>query len=174
MNCEILLDQISARCDKFRADLTAAAQNLRDLNRRLEQILQQLHKDIAVRDESFAAQFNQYCLDLRRCLDEDEPFWTQARAQIRSCKDSDWTGDLTLAAKGLNSRAKTLSRASDEFTTAYDIFYRNYTGFTAAKLNVWLLTSCQNDVDSLTGKILFLARDIAKKTERNRRPHVFG
>ena len=111
---------------------------------------------------------------LRRCLDEDEPFWTQVRAQIRSCKDSDWTGDLTLAAKGLNSHAKTLSRASDEFTTAYDIFYRNYTGFTAAKLNVWLLTSCQNDVDSLTGKILFLARDIAKKTERNRRPHVFG
>ena len=59
MNCETLLEQISARCDKFRADLTVAAQNLRDFNRRLEQILQQLHKDIAVRDEAFAGQFNQ-------------------------------------------------------------------------------------------------------------------
>ncbi len=172
MNCELLLEQISARCDKFRADLAAAAQNLRDFNRRLAQIIQQLHKDIAVRDESFAAQFNQYCQDLRQELDKDEPFWTQARAQIRACKDSDWAGGLTLAAKGLNSRAKTLSRACDEFTTAYDAFYKNYNGFTAAKLNVWLLTACQNDAANLTGKILFLAREIAKKTERNRGPNV--
>ncbi len=174
MNCETLLDQISARCDAFRADLTAAAQNLRDFNRRLEQIIQQLHKDMAVRDEAFAGQFNQYCLDLRKKLDGDEPFWTQTRNQVRACKDADWTGDLALAAKGLNSRAKTLSRACDEFTTAYDAFYRRYTGFTASKLNVWLLTSCQNDAASLTGKILFLAREIAKKTERNRGPHVYG
>lgn len=172
MNCELLLDQISARCDKFRADLVAAAHNLRDFNRRLEQIIQQLHKDIAVRDESFAAQFNQYCFNLRQTLDADEPFWTQSRAQIRTCRDSDWTGDLALAAKGLNSRAKTLSRACDEFTTAYDAFCKNYNGFTAAKLNVWLLTSCQNDTSNLTGKILFLAREIAKKTEKNRGPHV--
>lgn len=174
MNCETLLEQISARCDKFRADLTVAAQNLRDFNRRLEQILQQLHKDIAVRDEAFAGQFNQYCLALRQELDEDEPFWTQSRAQIRTYKDSAWSGDLALAAKGLNSRAKTLSRACDEFTTAYDAFCKNYNGFTAAKLNVWLLTSYQNDAANLTGKILFLAREIAKKTERNRGPHAFG
>ncbi len=173
MKCEILLDQISARCDKFRADLAAAAQELHDFNRRLEQILKQLHKEITVRDESFAEQFNQYCLSLRRKLDEDEPFWTQVRAELRTCKDADWTSDLALPAKGLNSRAKTLSRACDEFTTAYDAFYRNYTGFTAAKLNVWLLTSCQNDAAKLTGKILFLARETAKKTERNRGPYVY-
>ncbi len=174
MNCETLLTQISAQCDAFRADLTSAAQNLRDFNRRLEQILLQLHKDLTVRDEEFAGQFNQYCQDLRQKLDKDEPFWTQTRNQVRSYKTADWTGDLALAAKGLNSRAKTLSRACDEFTTAYDAFCRNYSGFTAAKLNVWLLTSCQNDANNLTGKILFLAREIAKKTERNRGPHVYG
>lgn len=173
MNCEELLEQISARCDALRADLNAAAQNLREFNRRLEQIVQQLHKNIDVRDGDFAAQFNEYCLNLRQRLDEGDPFWTEARAEIRSRKDADWTGDLALAAKGLNSRAKTLSRSCDEFTTAYDLFYKNYKSFTAAKLNVWLLTSCQNDVSSLTGKILFLAREIAKKTERNRGPYVF-
>ncbi len=174
MNCETLLDQISARCDTFRADLIAAAHTLRDFTRRLDQIILQLHKDLAVRDDAFAGQFNQYCQELRQKLDEAEPFWTQTRNQARTYKDADWTGDLALAAKGLNSRAKTLSRACDEFTTAYDAFCRSYNGFTAAKLNVWLLTSCQNDAASLTGKILFLAREIAKKTERNRGPHVYG
>lgn len=174
MNCETLLDQISARCDTFRADLIAAAHTLRDFTRRLDQIILQLHKDLAVRDDAFAGQFNQYCQELRQKLDEAEPFWTQTRNQARTYKDADWTGDLALAAKGLNSRAKTLSRACDEFTTAYDAFCRSYNGFTAAKLNAWLLTSCQNDAASLTGKILFLAREIAKKTERNRGPHVYG
>lgn len=174
MNCETLLDQISARCDTFRADLIAAAHTLRDFTRRLDQIILQLHKDLAVRDDAFAGQFNQYCQELRQKLDEAEPFWTQTRNQARTYKAADWTGDLALAAKGLNSRAKTLSRACDEFTTAYDAFCRSYNGFTAAKLNVWLLTSCQNDAASLTGKILFLAREIAKKTERNRGPHVYG
>lgn len=101
MNCEELLEQISARCDALRADLSAAAQNLREFNRRLEQIVQQLHKNIDVRDADFAAQFNEYCLSLRQKLDEGEPFWTGARTDIRSRKDAEWTGDLALPAKGL-------------------------------------------------------------------------
>ena len=169
MTCEELLTNISHQCDLLRDEIAAAAQALREFNRRLEQILQQLRKNIDVRDGDFAAQFNAYCLDFRKQLDDREPFWTQAR----QCKDSDWTADLALAAKGLNSRAKTLSRACDELTTAYDLFAKNYKNFTAAKLNVWLLTACQSDVEVLTGKILFLAREIAKKTEKNRGQNAF-
>lgn len=173
MTCEELLTNISHQCDLLRDEIAAAAQSLREFNRRLEQILQQLRKNIDVRDGDFAAQFNAYCLDFRKQLDDREPFWTQARAAARQCKDSDWTADLALPAKGLNSRAKTLSRACDELTTAYDLFAKNYKNFTAAKLNVWLLTACQSDVEVLTGKILFLAREIAKKTEKNRGQNAF-
>lgn len=174
MTPETLLEQISSACDALRGDLIIATHTLLEFNRRLEQIVQQLHKNIDVRDTGFAAQFNDFCLHLRKEQDEREPFWTEARANARTFKPADWTGDLALAAKGLNSRAKTLSRAADEFTTAYDLFCRNYKSFTAAKLNVWLLTSCQNDFANLTGKILFLAREIAKHTEKNRGPHAFG
>ena len=58
----------------------------------------------------------------------------------------------------------------DEFTTEYDIFGKQYKNFTAAKLNMWLLTSCQADINNLTGKVVFLAREIARKTEQNREP----
>lgn len=172
MNTEKLLEKISEQCDVFRADINTATQNLREFNKRLEQILQQLHKNIEIRDVAFAADFNAYVAALRKQLDNIEPFWTQARAEARTFRNSDWTGDLALPAKGFNSRARTLSRACDEFTTTYDQFCRNYKSFTAAKLNVWLLTSCQGDFDNLTGKILFLAREIAKHTERNRGPYV--
>ena len=113
-------------------------------------------------------EFNDYCQNLRTQVSEQEARWAELRADIRACKDSQWDGSLTLAAKGLNSRAKALSRACDELITMYDIFCKNYKKFTAAKLNVWLLTSCQTDISNLTGKILFLAREIAQKTERNR------
>ncbi len=174
MTPETLLEQISSACDALRGDIGAATRALLEFNRRLEQILQQLHKNIEVRDTEFAAQFNDFCTRLRKEQDTRETFWTEARANARTFKPADWTGELALAAKGLNSRAKTLSRATDEFTTAYDLFCRHYKSFTAAKLNVWLLTSCQNDFSNLTGKILFLAREIAKHTEKNRGPYAYG
>ena len=108
---------------------------------------------------------------MRQTLDEIEPVWTELRTQIRQLPDKAWDGELALAAKGLNSRAKALSVACDEFSTAYDTFAKYYKNFTAAKLNMWLLTACQTDIDNLTGKILFLAREIARKTEQNREPN---
>lgn len=42
--CEELLTNISHQCDLLRDEIAAAAQSLREFNRRLEQILQQLRK----------------------------------------------------------------------------------------------------------------------------------
>ncbi len=172
MTPDTLLDTFSTQTDIFRTQLITAARELQELNRRLSQIEQQLHKNIDVRDGSFAGDFNAYSQQLRHTLDGQETAWAAIRTQVRAYKPSDWTADLILPAKGINSRAKTLSRACDEFITVYDIFARTYKGFTAAKLNVWLLTSCQSDIPSLTGKILFLAREIVKQTEQKRGIHV--
>lgn len=174
MTAETLLETLNSRCDAFRTQLHAASLTIGEFNKRLETILQQLHKNIEVRDHAFVEEFNLFCAQLREQTNETESFWLQARADVRSYKDADWTADLALAAKGLNSRARSLSRALDEFTTSYDYFCRNYKSFTAAKLNVWLLTSCQNDMENLTGKILFLSREIAKQTEKNRGPYANG
>ena len=174
MNTETLLEALNAQCDNFRAQLHAASLAVDEFNKRLENILQQLHKNIEVRDNAFVEEFNLFCAQLRQQTNNTESFWLQARTDVRAFKNTDWSSDLVLAAKGFNSRARSLSRASDEFTTSYDRFCRNYKSFTAAKLNVWLLTSCQSDTDTLTGKILFLAREIAKQTEKNRGPYANG
>ena len=174
MNTQELIDRLSAQCDALRALVLGAAQELTALHKRLEQIVQQLHKNIDVRDETFPADFNTFCQQLRAQLDEWETVWTQTRAEVREVKPADWTADLALPAKGFNSHARTLSRSCDEFTTAYDAFNRTYKSFTAAKLNVFLLTACQTDAANLTGKILFLAREVNKYTERNRGAHVRG
>lgn len=171
---ETLLETISTQCDRLRTLFVGSTQELHELTRRLEQIVQQLRKNIDVRDTNFATDFNDYCQQLRKNLDAQEITWTEIRAQVRTRKPSEWTEDLVLPAKGINSRAKTLSRACDEFITAYDIFARVYKGFTAVKLNVWLLTACQGDASLLTGKILFLAREIAKYTEQKRGNYVAG
>ena len=170
MTAEELLEQTSTQCDLLRILLQQQTTGLRDFSRRLEQILQQIRKNIEVRDTEFAAQCNDYCQSLRDLLNKREPVWTELRAQLRQVPSKDWSGDLALPAKGLNSRAKALSRACDEFTTEYDAFVKQYQNYTAAKLNVWLLTSCQADIANLTGKILFLAREVARKPEQNRSP----
>lgn len=174
MTTEQLLEKTSAQCDRLRTEVLTACAEVVRFDKRLEQILQQLHKNIEVRDTSFVEEFNNFCQQLRAQVSAQEEAWMHLRATIRTCKDSEWEGVLALPAKGLNSRAKTLSRACDEFITAYDAFCKNYKNFTAAKLNVWLLTSCQTDISNLTGKILFLAREIAQKTERNRTPYAHG
>lgn len=174
MTTEQLLEKISSQCDQLRTEMLVATGEVAQFDKRLEQILQQLHKNIEVRDTTFAEEFNTFCQQLRAQVNEEEALWMQLRADIRSRKENEWEGFLALPAKGLNSRAKTLSRACDEFITAYDAFCRNYKNYTAAKLNVWLLTSCQTDFANLTGKILFLAREIAQKTERNRTPYANG
>lgn len=171
MNTEQLLDTLSVRCDALRTLLQQQVPPLRDLSRRLVQITQQLRKNIEVRDTAFAADFNTYAQTLRDSLDKIEPAWTQLRTQVRQLPDKAWNGELALAAKGLNSRAKDLSGTCDEFSTEYDTFAKQYKNFTAAKLNMWLLTSCQTDINNLVGKVLFLAREIARKTEQNREPH---
>ena len=172
MTPEQLLEQICAQCDSNRLFLQQQTTALADFARRLLQIIQQIHKNIEVRDTEFAEQFNTFCRDLRDNLDKREPVWTQLRAQLRQVPTQNWTGDLALVAKGLNSRAKAFSRACDEFATAYDTFVKYYKNFTAFKLNVWLLTSSQTDVANLCGKILFLARELVRKTGQNRSPHA--
>ena len=172
MTSEELLEQTSTQCESLRILLQQETTTLRDFARRLLQILQQLRKNIDVRDTDFAEQFNAYCQHLRDTLNKREPVWTELRNQIRQVPQKEWTGDLALPAKGLNSRAKALSRACDEFTTEYDNLGKQYKNYTAAKLNMWLLTSCQTDIANLTGKILFLARELVRKTEQNRSPHA--
>lgn len=174
MNTEQLLTDLSTQCDALRTLLMNATQNVGTLSQRLEQIVQQLRKNIEVRDTTFAEDFNIFCQNLRHQLDQWEPGWAQTRAAARGVKPADWTADLALAAKGFNSQARALSRACDEFTSAQGKFNRIYKSFTAAKLNVFLLTSCQTDAENLTGKILFLAREIAKYTEKNRGAYVRG
>lgn len=172
MTTEQLLDTISVQCDSLRCEVLGASSDLADFSKRLVQILQQIRKNIEVRDTSFSEEFNQFCQQLRQQINAQEPEWARLRMEIRTRKEAQWDGSLALAAKGLNSRAKMLSRACDELITQYDAFCKHYKNFTAAKLNVWLLTSCQTDIASLTGKILFLAREIAQKTERNRKPYA--
>lgn len=171
MTPEQLLEQICTQCDAGRLFLQQQTTSLSDFARRLLQITQQMHKNIEVRDTDFAGQFNTFCRDLRDNLDKREPIWSKLRAELRQVPAKSWTGDLALLAKGLNSRAKAFSRACDEFETAYDLFIRQYKNFTAFKLNVWLLTSAQTDIVNLCGKILFLARELARKTDQNRSPH---
>ncbi len=172
MTPEELVDQMSIQCDALRLLMQKQTTHLADFGRRLRQIVQQLRKNIEVRDTEYAQEFNQFVHELRDTLDKREPVWTELRAQIRQMPDKCWTGDLALSAKGLNSRAKVLSRACDEFGTEYDLFCKDYKSFTAAKLNVWLLTSCQADITNLTGKIVFLAREISRKTDQHRSPYA--
>ncbi len=172
MTAEELLEQTSQQCESYRLLLLPAITALGDFGRRLLQINQQIRKNLEVRDNEFTEQFNNYVAHLRNLLDKREPVWTELRNQIRQVPPSSWTADLALDAKGLNSRAKALSRACDDFNMQYDTFCKHYKIFTAAKLNVWLLTACQNDITNLTGKILLLAREIARKTEQKRSPHA--
>lgn len=167
MNGEELLAQLSAQCDSFQECFGSAAAHVRQLTARLDEILPQLHKNTPVRDSAFSHDFNSFCADLRKRLDEMEAPWEAVRDQLRVVKDSQWSKKESLACKACVLRAKRLSAAQDDFAAAYQAFLRSYKSFTAEKLNVFLLTSCQADSENVSGKILFLVRKISQQIEKN-------
>lgn len=167
------LEDVLAQTDALRTAAAQAAGALRDFSRRLELILSQDYKNIAVRDTAFVADFSAFCADLRQDINNRMDYWQQARAQLRAGTDQEGYA-LALSVKSFVSRAKTLSRASDDLSTAYAQFGRFYKNYTLAKLPVWLLTSCCDDINNLTGKILFLSRELAKKTEKKRGSTDYG
>ena len=159
-----LFDEIATQANTLRGQVSTAAQTLRDFTRRLELILSQDHKNITIRDGEFAKEFTAFCTQLRQETDEILQYWQHTREALRAINPKEQQPS-SLQAKSFTLRAKTLSRATDDFTTAYDQFNYFYKNYTLAKLPVWVLTSCCDDLNNLTGKILFLAREISKKSE---------
>lgn len=160
-----LLSAAEQQVEALRTLGADGARALRDFARRLELILSQDHKNIPVRDGAFATDFAGFCTQLRQRLDGQLDYWQQARSELRAANPAADYG-LNLAAKSFALRSKALSRACDDFTTAYDYFNRFYKNYTLAKLPVWLLTACCNDLNNLTGKILFISREISKKAAK--------
>lgn len=140
-----------------------ATRQLRDFSRRLELILSQDHKHIPIRDTAFTQDFTLFCKQLRNDMDIKNQTWQQLRENIRK-QFANKQSPSSLTVKSFTLRAKTLSRSCDDFITAYDQFNGLYKSYTLSKLPVWILTSCGDDLNYLTGKILFLCRDLAKHT----------
>ena len=160
-------DEVLHQTDALRATAAKTADDLRGFSRRLELILSQDHKKISVRDTGFVMDFSSFCTALRQDMDQKMDYWQQDRTQLRKGTDKEGY-EKSLAIKSFVNRSKTLSRAADELTTAYAQFMRLYKNYTLSKLPVWLLTSCCEDLNNLTGKILFLAREQTKKTEKQK------
>ena len=154
---------LPTRLDSLSSCISRAAQQLRDFSRRLELILSQDHKHIPIRDGAFTEEFSAFCKQLRQEMDEINQSWQQLRDQIRK-QLAQKNRPSSLVVKSFTLRAKTLSRSCDDFTTAYDQFNGLYKNYTLSKLPVWVLTSCSDDLNYLTGKILFLCRDLTKYT----------
>lgn len=162
-----LFDQISLEATALRRTASTAARALLDFKRRLQLILNQERRELAIRDVSFQQDFTFFCQQLRKETDRSLDTWQQLRKQMRLTHST----PSVLQAKSFSLRAKTLSRTSDELTTALDAFQLLYKRYTLSKLPVWVLTSCCDDVNYLSGKILFSAREVIKRAGLKEKAH---
>lgn len=158
-----VFDNLSCAAEKVRTQVTNASRELQEFTRRIELILSQDQRQMPIRDTEFSTEFASFCKQLRGQVDESWQTWQQLREQLRNPKTRHLKPS-SLQSKSFNLRAKTLSRACDEFTTTYDRFNYFYKNYTLAKLPVWILTACCDDMNNLTEKILFLAREVTKRT----------
>lgn len=156
-----LFEKLPPQTEQLNNHIGQQTRLLRDFTRRLELILSQDHKKIPIRDITFSADFTAFCTQLRQHMDQTMAHWQQLREQIRKALAGKQYPS-TLEAKSFALRAKTLSGTCDEFTTAYDVFVNLYKNYTLSKLPVWVLTSCSDDLNNWTKKILFLSREITK------------
>ena len=160
-----LFDSLPGQLEPLHDIVSRAARQLRDFSRRLELILSQDHKHIPIRDTAFTEDFSTFCKQLRADMDATNQTWQQLRQDVRK-QFAQKIYPSSLTVKSFTLRAKTLSRACDDFITAYDQFNNLYNNYTLSKLPVWVLTSCGDDLNYLIGKILFLCRELSKYTTK--------
>ncbi len=152
-------DKINKQAEQVSQSTVRTARTLLDFKRRMERILSQDHRKITIRDKNFKTEFTEFCQNLRQQTDLLLDNWQALREQARSTDKV----PTSLQAKSFALRAKTVSRASDELTSAFDSFNFFYKKYTLEKLPVWILTSCCEDMNNLSGKILFLSRVFSKR-----------
>jgi len=161
-----LFEKLPAQIDQLNNHISQQTRQLSDFARRLELILSQDHKQIPIRDQSFAEDFTSFCAQWRSYMDETMTTWQHLREQIRQQLAAK-KYPSSLQTKSFTLRAKTLSGTCDDFTTAYDRFTNLYKNYTLSKLPVWILTACSEDLNNWTKKILFLSREMTKYTAKN-------
>lgn len=132
---------------------------------RLCDIAKQYKKKSAVKDENFEEEFRAMVTSLRVLTDKSLQFWQDARGYIRSADRKELMSGNRILIKQMNIAARNFSRVTDEFETLLKTF-QALSGDITLRLNWWMLESCLKDLQNISGRILFLVRDLEKNYDK--------
>lgn len=157
---------------RYKEEIDVSTENLKSCGAkmklfydRLEDIAKQYKKRSAVKDESFEEEFRALVIALRSQTDESEEFWRTARTYIRALDKKEAVGANRILIKQINISARNFSRVTDEFCAFLRVF-QSLSGEITLRLNWWMLESCLEDLQKISGWILFLERDLEKHYDK--------
>ena len=157
-------DKIKQMTDEIEKSCVA----LRDINNklygyygRLEVIYKQYRRKIPVKDTTFQEEFRATMLDLKAFSDNSNDFWQKTRSFIREADKSKLVEESRISVKQLKINANAFNRQTDELYTIFKNIQR-IAKEVPLRLNWWLLEASCGELGNITGRILFLIRDMEK------------
>lgn len=113
--------------------------------------------------KEFEQEFRGFADDLQNFNNDTMKFWNDTRKEIRSFSNKELSENAFLI-KNFNLEARKLTRQIEEFNSAFRYVHQKFNNI-PVELNWWVVEACMLDFDKLCNKILFLARELAKKIE---------
>lgn len=152
-----MADEIEKSCTALRAINT----KLHSYYGRLEVIYKQYRRKMPVKDTTFQEEFRSTMLELKAFSDSNNEFWQQTRFFIRQADKPKLVEESRIGVKQLKINANAFNRQTDELYTIFKNIQR-LAKEVPLRLNWWLLETSCGELEKISGRILFLIRDMEK------------
>ncbi len=158
---EAKIKQMSEEIDSSSAALRTINEKLRSYYDRLEVICKQHRRRMPIKDITFQEEFRATVLELKDFADKSDDFWQQTRAFFRTGEKATLVEANRIGIKQMNIGAMAFSRQVDELYTVFKNI-QSLAREVPLRLNWWLLEASCEDLTKISGRILFLIRDLEK------------
>lgn len=155
------IKQMSDEIEKSCVALREINTKLQGYYGRLEVIYKQYRRKMPVKDTTFQEEFRATMLELKFFSDTSNDFWQKTRSFIREADKPKLVEESRIAVKQLKLNAAAFNRQTDELYTIFKNIQR-IAKEVPLRLNWWLLEASCDELGKITGKILFLIRDMEK------------
>jgi hypothetical protein len=155
---------LSRKLDNLTNRLDRLISVMEDFSSRGLKIIRQQKHSISSRDMKFDGDFNKFCSDSKKFAKDLGIFFTAAGLLQRKLKSEALQYDV-MTLKAFVTKARELNLTIEEFGSVFNYLKKNIKD-NKPQLKWWILEVASADIQHLSGKILFAAREISHIAEK--------
>jgi len=156
---------LAEQIEHMNSELLALTSELDAFAERAITITKQKKRGLPIKDTTFAGDFSLLCTKTGAFVSKSEDFWRSLNSVVR---DGKVPQDNSIAVRGVGAKARQINKAMEEFVSVFR-YVQSTAKSCPVTLNMWTLETHASDLERISGKILFVTRELSKSVEQSAR-----